>query len=302
LPTADEIKKEILENIDIDDLGKLKILCGFGAYLSNTETEKASAGLSALESALNAKLQQRDPSSEPKQAVKDAVQYFETHSSPGTAKIEKYRGLLTSVLAESEFNSGFQVFDDGKKKRVRTVEAVLGAKDFRYLLGLDGLFKDPGVDGFHGESTHRIQWYLFARFIEGKNPVNLPEMLKWIPTQVNKQSKNPKRGLWDAIFDRLQTGSVNAQEPYTSTGKDDFRCPEILVKYLFQHDGDTPLLSETVRDRYKKRLYQGLADGGESAADALAQYQLKLNGKGFKRVATVPSIRIPPGEAKPPGR
>jgi len=181
--------------------------------------------------------------------LKTAFQYWkERRASYATSQEESpekpsdLRHVLTDVLGKYELHHGFQ--QSGVKvpvyvDNVKTSLFVQALKERRH-------WKDVGAGRYHGEFTHRIQWYLLSA--GGVSALLIKEPALVFATLGDYQRENPGRTLWDDLCDRRALETPN---------KDDWRVPDYLNEWLFTETSAArnicPVLSAFVGLRFEKR-------------------------------------------------
>ena len=165
---------------------------------------------------------------------------------------QKSKHSLSKELTFMERRAGINIILDGRLLvKAPTVLRQLHTEEAMHLSSQGSLFKDPGIDAQHGEYTHRLQWYILIsqKVITFSPPVELLKKLG------NVEKYGPKKGnataLWDCLFDRVLTQTVNGLSPY---GANDFRCPEHFTIWL-KNSESFPVLSKIISKRYQKREF-----------------------------------------------
>ncbi|KTD66492.1 helicase [Legionella santicrucis] len=181
-------------------------------------------GLSKLEAEIGEKLLQKNISLESFVSDLDIDNY------------KCYKSLSES-LKQWLINSDFS-------HQIIILSSELSKKDFFYLLKNKNMFKDVGIDPFHGEWSHFIQWYLIA------NNEDLVKNLNFLPhviiEMMGNTKNNNKQSLWEITFDSFKEESIF-----------NFTSPENVTSFLKSSSSDFPLLSTNIQKRFLKRVKNG---------------------------------------------
>ena len=232
----------------------------------------------------------------------DDMKFFTTH-------------IFSNVLRKMESKNGFTLFESYDKiRKPVTLGGLIMPNEFRRLIEEGKQWKDAGVPVEHGESSHRIQWFMIM------NQLNPPidgwvEFYKKIGQYEHRQKPpRPKRaekmawgsgkpipwknlGLWDALADRNPTTGTFAAGPYNTTEDNDFRSPENLHRYLTDaaNAANFELLNAFLIGRKKKRAEQRAEKKGPFSEEDqhIADYLSKqFYGKIFKELTMKGKITI----------
>ena len=121
-------------------------------------------------------------------------QDFSLEAAPARKKETSYKGILTTVLKETEKENGFAK---------ASYAWGVGAAAFLDNLRARRPFKDYSASvANHGEYTHRIQWWIVLNRLLVKSPNNaayFEECAKWYCELEDQE--NRKVYLWDLLFD-----------------------------------------------------------------------------------------------------
>jgi hypothetical protein len=164
-----------------------------------------------------------------------------------------YSKLLTGVLYEWEAKSGFTVDPGGK------VDILFGNPGSLFNDQLrDGRpFKDVGAGKEHGESTHRIQWFIAGVGLGLPNAGSLfMDVKRWISVAAHlgiNGAGAKRRYLWEFLFDRDGIPSNAAAVHFACVDANDFRAPSNLNRALMLPNAGCPILTWCLDDRYQKR-------------------------------------------------
>jgi len=188
----------------------------------------------------------------------------------GTAAISDSQGRLTSVGKEKP--------DDLLSKAVplaRGAPTVLGDLDplaFNVLLRHGYQFKDVAAGAYHGEYTHRLQWYAILKGNLGlaNTPLDIYRSLGFKFAKGDKDvpaDESAQLWMWQALFDTAETESDAKRLrtiAYTNSGAV-FNCPEAMNKSLMKIEvSDTDqnnllwCLRVLLKTRWKKRFDETL--------------------------------------------
>ncbi|HEX8702805.1 MAG TPA: LirA/MavJ family T4SS effector [Myxococcaceae bacterium] len=175
--------------------------------------------------------------------------------------------------------------------------AVLSENAFKEYSSNGALFKDVGAGLLHGEFTHRIQWYVIFHAMsagfeyeavkekpagEWKHPPRqLLININMAGVRVDadlwpRTSREPYKGLWDALFDRLRF------EDAFDTTEDGITSPEDFNLRLL----DKTWLKANHRSVYNDMKSKGAAFGALSTAfpklsRIVTQRYIKRKSSGF---------------------
>lgn len=291
MPTKDEIINEILIRMpDFENASEAnKDTCvQVAQFLS--EGDKRLDRLKALEDAMEFEINKR-LAEQSKGKLTDVTKSALVTAFAGRTKAQpivggsklapEYRKILSTVLQKNEQSYSFSF---------NTFLGYVPEAKFREQLQNGAQFKDPTVPGVHGEFTHRIQWYMITASGGG---LTMPadgwlNFYKWVggvehtKAATDDKPKWKVLGLWDALFDRNPKKGDNANGPYNTQSKKDFRSPENLNLYLLEGKLSTcPLLLAFLQGRFEKRWNMKLISNVETEQQpALENYVAK---KLFKK-------------------
>ena len=219
-------------------------------------------------------------------------------------------GKLHSIAAKSDKAGkltavGKEKPNDALSKAIplaRGAPTIIGDLDplaFNVLLRHGYQFKDVAAGAYHGEYTHRLQWYAIGKANLGLANTLL-EIFRSLGYASAKADNNlgaddPPRQLWmwQALFDTAETEG-DAQRlrtlAYTTSGAV-FTCPEAMNKSLMKLEiGDNinnnPLwcLRLLLKTRWKKRFDEALPPLPGARATGLERVQAKM---GLDRTSLV---------------
>ncbi len=139
---------------------------------------------------------------------------------------------------------------------VETVITELSKKEFFSLLKNKTMFKDVGIDPFHGEWSHFIQWYLVANNQELIHSLNFPPHVIIQMLGDNDNNVKGKDTLWDLTFDSFK------EKPSFN-----FTSPENITQFLKKKLVQFPFLSANIQKRFLKRITVDLRDESDSESD-----------------------------------
>jgi len=186
------------------------------------------------------------------------------HAAPvapiAPAKPPELKKALSKAFVEIEARTGFEASNVDRKPNLYL--GFVASDTFNQYLTQRMHWKDPTVVGYHGEYTHRIQWYCIGAMRIVNDPGQVFAQLGKTPYPLDAQ-----RGLWDFVCDR--DGGEAPFVPFkiepketTRVGMDsvrtDFRAPEILTKFLIESLKDEKFkefaeIAAFVRMRLRKR-------------------------------------------------
>lgn len=185
------------------------------------------------------------------------------------AKPPELKKALSRAFIEVEARSGFEASNTARKPNIYL--DFVKSDVFNKYLTLKMHWKDPTVLGYHGEYTHRIQWYCIGAMRIVREPGQAFAYLGRIP-----YPKDPARGLWDFVCDRDGVMGEAGFVPFKIDTKEvchidrkpvrtDFRAPEILTRFIIESLKDEQFkgfaeLAAFVRMRLKKRSTIKTAD------------------------------------------
>lgn len=170
-----------------------------------------------------------------------------------------YSKLLTGVLFEWESAAGFAVDPGGK------VDILFGNPGSLFNDQLrDGRpFKDVGAGKEHGESTHRIQWFIVGTGLKLPNAGNIyRDVKRWITVAAHPGINGGgarRRYLWEFLFDRDGIPSNAAAVHFNCVDVNDFRAPSNLNRGLMLPNSGCPILSWCLDDRFQKRTNEAFS-------------------------------------------
>ncbi|AMZ70659.1 MULTISPECIES: LirA/MavJ family T4SS effector [Pseudomonas] len=190
--------------------------------------------------------------------------------------------LLTTVLSRWEADNGFNVDKEFFSSKHLPADLLVGnvLSLFNDQLASGRPFKDLGAGPWHGEHTHRIQWYLIGIGLNlgPKAGAMFKDVKRWISRQTIQsidQSNTVKRYLWEYLFDREGDPSNAASVAFRCTDKLDFRAPSNLNRFLMDEaQRETyPLLNWCLNYRLEKRMNGTV--GIEYAASKVSNWNLR---------------------------
>ncbi len=221
---------------------------------------------------------------------------------------ERWPGkVLTQHLMDAEGFCGLNVY-------APIYTAVLSAEAFMKYSEEGALFKDVGAGLLHGEFTHRIQWYVLFHAMSGgfengavkeaapkgwnHTPRELLIKINTAGVAVDQSlwpdnSREPYKGLWDALFDRLMLEETFDFAEDGITSPENFNLRLLDKTWLQANHGDIhremlkkgeaygafsedlPKLSRIVTHRYIKRKDKGFS--GTIVPNTYVRKKLKRN-------------------------
>lgn len=191
-----------------------------------------------------------------KKGTPNALDEFSDIAKKTTSK------LLTTVLSRWEADNGFNVDKEFFSSTHLPADLLVGnvLSLFNDQLASGRPFKDLGAGRWHGEHTHRIQWYLIGIGLKlgPKAGAMFRDVKRWIsrqPIQSVDQMNNVRRYLWEYLFDREGDPSNAASVAFRCSDKLDFRAPSNLNRFLMDDaQRETyPLLNWCLNYRFDKR-------------------------------------------------
>lgn len=171
-----------------------------------------------------------------------------------------YSKCLSAALAAEEEKSGFDA-------DVGYIYGGLEAVDFLNLLRQKRVFKDLGASVYHGEFTHRIQWYILSKQLFNSTElasIVYASLADWIKPKGKSDAQEKVCGrtctsVWDALFDRAPNTGFKDK----CLADNDFRSPNNLFTWLREGGGSKkfPVLSAFLQSRFLKRSGGDNTDG-----------------------------------------
>ncbi len=193
---------------------------------------------------------------------------------------KRYKNLFSTVMRRTEKANGF-----GELSYAWGVSAAA----FLDNLKARRPFKDYSASpNYHGEHTHRVQWWLICRFVlpaSGNNAQYYEECAYWTCRLTGEQGGDRTLYLWDYLFDSASntTGFMAAQ----SAGSN----PNNVYQLCRDTDktGEYPLLSQFMRYRKAKTDAYTLAIQKSKSQNVMSQTnrleELKLPKAILERAA-----------------
>jgi hypothetical protein len=190
----------------------------------------------------------------------------------GTAAKSDQKGNLTAVGKEKATDTLSK-----KEGLARGAPTVLGDLDplaFNVLLRHGYQFKDVAAGAYHGEYTHRLQWYAIIQATATKDltlhnpPLDIFRSLGYLCAKADKvPSGDAQLWMWQALFDTAET-EADAKRLKTlawALNGQVFTCPENFNKSLMSVGSDDSIntnnlwcLRVLLKTRWKKRFDETL--------------------------------------------
>jgi hypothetical protein len=207
-----------------------------------------SGHLHFLEDEMWEELRRRTKESGPDRVANFNAMYPVAEGVKRAKPIKKYRNLFSTVMRRMEAENGF-----GELSYAWGVSA----EAFLNNLTARRPFKDYSASpNYHGEHTHRVQWWLICKFVlpaSGSNAQYYEECAYWTCTLTDHPDGPKTIYLWDYLFDSASnTTTFTAAE---SLG----RNPNNV--YTLCRSPEYPLLSRFMRYRMLKSVNQHVAIG-----------------------------------------
>lgn len=173
---------------------------------------------------------------------------FQWSEADDKTAAEQLKKLLTEVLTKREAEYGFKASQTNE-----TAKIIVGLpKAFNLLLRNGHPFKDIGAGKEHGESSHRIQWYVVTH-LKTKNPTIA--IYKNLPDYTTPPREPRKFYMWEFLVDRDGVPTNADVIPFKTADKTDFRAPSNLNRWLVSEEGRNayPWLHACLKYKWDKR-------------------------------------------------
>jgi hypothetical protein len=201
----------------------------------------------------------------------------------GTAAKSDKTGKLTGIGKEKPTDTLSK--SDSLGRGAPTVLGDLDPLAFNVLLRHGYQFKDVAAGAYHGEYTHRLQWYAIIQAMASKQielinpPLDIFKSLGYICAKAdNVPSGDAQLWMWQALFDTAETekDAVRLKTIAYALNGQVFTCPENMNKSLMSVGTEdtidkNPLwcLRVLLKTRWKKRFDESLAPLDPSNAKAV---------------------------------
>jgi hypothetical protein len=193
----------------------------------------------------------------------------------------------------------------------RGAPTVLGDLDplaFNVLLRHGYQFKDVAAGAYHGEYTHRLQWYAIGHANLGlaNSLLDIYRSLGYMFAKATRNLPPPEDGrqlwMWQALFDTAESprDAIRLRTVAHTTNGAIFTCPENMNKSLMSLDSNILsshplyLLKVLLKTRWKKRFDEAEDESRVTGIEKLQQHwrrnkvAMVVSSTEKKYMATVP--------------